>query len=76
MTFWFVIDALSLSERRLVRARATKLGSCDSHTACCWERNVDMCLHTVCAMIEIVVVHFNSGEYMRKDHTGCPEGKA
>ena len=35
-----------------------------------------MCLHTVCAMIEIVVVHFNSGEYMRKDHTGCPEGKA
>ena len=37
---------------------------------------VDMCLHTVCAMIETVVVHFNSGEYMRKDHTGCPEGKA
>lgn len=35
-----------------------------------------MCLHTVCAMIETVVVHFNSGEYMREDHTGCPEGKA
>lgn len=35
-----------------------------------------MCLHTVCAMTEIVVVHFNSGEYMRKDHTGFPEGKA
>ena len=34
-----------------------------------------MCLHTVCAMIETVVVHFNSGEYLR-DHTDCPEGKA
>ena len=35
-----------------------------------------MCLHTVCAMIETVVVHFNSGEYTREDHTGSPEGKA
>ena len=35
-----------------------------------------MCLHTVCAMTEIVVVHFNSGEYMREDHTGSLEGKA
>ena len=76
MTFWFVIDALSLSYRRLARAKATKLGSYDSHTACFWEWNVDVCLHTVCAMIEIVVVLFNSGEYMREDHTGSPEGKA
>lgn len=35
-----------------------------------------MCLHTVRAMIEIVVVHFNSGKYMRKYHTGSPEGRA
>ena len=26
-------------------------------------------------MIEIVVVHFNPGEYMRKDHIGSPGGK-
>ena len=42
MTF-FSPDALPLSYRRLVGAKATKLASCEKHLAYCLDWNVDMC---------------------------------
>ena len=51
MTF-FSPDALPLSYRRLVGAKATKLASCEKHLAYCLDWNVDMCFLNE-AMIEI-----------------------
>ena len=45
------LDALPLSYRRLVGAKANKLGSCDKHPAYCKDLNVEV-WHTVCAMKE------------------------
>ena len=34
-------DALPLSYKRLVGANVTKLSSCNKHSACCYDRNVN-----------------------------------
>ena len=41
------LDALPLSYRRVMGTKATKLGSCDKHTAYCKGWNVYMCLCTI-----------------------------
>ena len=51
-TKFFSPDALPLSYRRLVGAKATKLASCEKHLAYCLDWNVDMCFLNE-AMIEI-----------------------
>ena len=51
-TNFFSPDALPLSYRRLVGAKATKLASCEKHLAYCLDWNVDMCFLNE-AMIEI-----------------------
>lgn len=37
-------DALPLSHRRLLGAKAAKPGSCEKHPASCYDLNIDMCL--------------------------------
>ena len=58
-------DALPLSCRRLVGARATRLGSCDKHpVAYCYDWKVDVYL---CMRNDRnVMVNFKPAEYMRK----------
>ena len=51
-TNFFSPDALPLSYRSLVGAKATKLASCEKHLAYCLDWNVDMCFLNE-AMIEI-----------------------
>ena len=43
-------DALPLSYRRLVGAKATKLRSCDKHPTYCYDWNVNMCLRAIIEM--------------------------
>ena len=50
-------DALPLSYRRLVGAKAIKLGSCDKHTA-----RIRMSMSGICAMGRNVMEYFKPGE--------------
>ena len=53
-----------LSYRRLVGAKATKLGSCDKHpVAYSHDQDVDMCLYR--CNDRNVMMNFEPGEYMR-----------
>ena len=52
-------DALPLSYRRLVGAKAIELGSWDKHPAYCWIR---MSMSGICAMRGNVMEYFKPGE--------------
>ena len=48
-------DALPLSHRRLVGAKATKLGSCEKHLSYCLDKNSYMCFSNMRNDINVMV---------------------